>query len=161
MSNCLDKSKVYKFSVFSTLTVLFLLLVAPFLSAQDQAGAIIAYRKSVMKAIGGHTGALVSIVKGGLKEYQDNLLHHTRSIHEASRNVTRMFPQGTDSGKTRAKPEIWREWEAFGKAADELERESAKLVELAEAEKFREFAKAIGTLGRSCKGCHKKFRSRR
>ena len=161
MSNCLDKSMMYKFPVFSTLTVLFLLLVVPSLSAQDQAGAIIAYRKSVMKAIGGHTGALISIVKGGLKEYQDNLLHHTRSIHEASKNVTRMFPQGTDSGKTRAKPEIWNEWKEFEKSAAGMERESAKLVELAESGKFSEFAKSVSALGRTCKGCHKRFRSRR
>ena len=152
---------MYKFSVFSTLTVLFLLLAAPSLSAQDQVGAIIAYRKSGMKAIGGHTGALVSIVKGGLKEYQDNLLHHTRSIHEASRTVTAMFPQGTDSGKTRAKLEIWNEWNKFEKLAAGMERESAKLVELAESGKFSEFAKSVSALGRSCKGCHKRFRSRR
>ena len=152
---------MYKFSVFSTLTVLLLLLVAHSLSAQDQPGAIISYRISVMKAIGGHTGALFSIVKGGLKEYQDLLLHHTRSIHEASRNVTRMFPQGTDSGKTRAKPEIWNKWKEFEKSAARMESESAKLVELAESGRFSEFAKSVSTLGRTCKGCHKRFRSRR
>ena len=147
------------------LLIIFFLMFFSYLSsptaAQDQSESIIKYRKSVMKAVGGHMSALFSVVQGGLTEFHDLLVPNAHAIHESAKNLVRMFPKGTHSGRTRAKPEIWSEWEQFNKAALEMEQTSAKLVSLVEAGKFNEFDKNLRHLSQSCKGCHKIFRARR
>ena len=128
---------------------------------QGNADAIINYRKNVMKAVGGHTGALFSFVKGGLGDYKDQMLYHAKALHESARSVPAIFPEGTEKGKTRAKAEIWTEREAFIAVADEMAKAAENLVRIAEAGELREFSQALRPLGKSCKDCHDQFRKKR
>ena len=57
----------FKFRFIPALLVLFGISLTAFV--QGHSDAIISYPKNVMKAVGGHTGALFSIVKGGLGDY--------------------------------------------------------------------------------------------
>ena len=74
----------FKFRFIPVLLVLFCISLPAF--AQGNADAIISYRKNVMKAVGGHTGALFTIVKGGLGDYKDQMLYHAKALHESSGN---------------------------------------------------------------------------
>ena len=95
----------FKFRFIPALLVLFGITLPVF--AQGNADAIISYRKNVMKAVGGHTGALFTIVKGGLGDYKDQMLYHAKALHESARSIPAIYPEGTEKGKTRAKAEIW------------------------------------------------------
>ena len=67
----------FMFRFIPALLVLFFVSLPAF--AQGNADAIISYRKNVMKAVGGHTGALFTMVKGGLGDYKDQMLYHAQS----------------------------------------------------------------------------------
>ena len=69
----------FKFRFIPALLVLFGISLPAF--AQGNADAIISYRKNVMKAVGGHTGALFTIVKGGLGDYTNQMLYQIGRAH--------------------------------------------------------------------------------
>jgi len=69
-----------------------------------------------------------------------------------------LFPKGTDRGMlgakaTRAKPEIWKDWDTFKKKAGALKSVAMKVAagDLAAAKK----------IGKACGGCHKLFRGKK
>ena len=80
----------FKFRFIPALLVLFGISLPAF--AQGNADAIISYRKNVMKAVGGHTGALFTIVKGGLGEYKDQMLYHAKALHESAKSIPAIYP---------------------------------------------------------------------
>ncbi|MDX1422379.1 MAG: cytochrome c [Kiloniellales bacterium] len=130
--------------------------------AQDDPAALIAYRQSIMKAIGGHMGAIAMAAKGDVS-FTDEVAFHARAINEMSMHLTRLFPEGSgkEAGETRALPVIWEKWDEFTAAAENLGTESAKLVEVAESGDRAAIAAQTGELGNEgCGGCHKTFREK-
>ena len=150
-----------KFTIRNTVILFGLICITSTVHAQGNSDAVISYRKNVMKAVGGHTGALFTIVKGNMTEYQDQMLYHARALHEAARSIPGLFSEGTGEGKTRAKAEIWSEREAFETVAGDMTKAAEKLVNIAETGNLSEFSQALRPLGKSCKNCHKQFRKRR
>ena len=69
-----------------------------------------------------------------------------------------LFPKGTDRGMlgataTRAKPEIWKDWNTFKAKAGALKAAAKKVADGNLA--------AAGGIGKSCGGCHKLFRGKK
>lgn len=128
--------------------------------AVDEPENVIKYRQAVMKAIGGHMGAIAGVVKGEVS-YVDNVAMHAEGMNALSKAITDVFPKGTDNGslKTRALPKIWEDWSGFEKAAQALDTASAKLVEVAAAGDRQQIAAAFGEVGKACGGCHKPYRA--
>ena len=79
----------------------------------------------------------------------------------AAKSIPAIYPEGTGTGKTRAKAEIWTEREAFIAVADEMAKAAENLIRIAESGELREFSQALRPLGKSCKDCHDQFRKRR
>ena len=129
--------------------------------AADEPENVIKYRQAVMKAIGGHIGAIAGVVKGEVS-YTGDVAAHARGIQEMSQLVSKLFPKGTDSGmhkNTRALPAIWQDWDKFGAAVKAFQDASANLVKIAEAGDPAAFGGGLQGLGKSCGGCHKPFRA--
>ncbi len=129
--------------------------------AADEPENVIKYRQAVMKAIGGHIGAIAGVVKGEVS-YTGDVAAHARGIQEMSQLVSKLFPKGTDNGmhkNTRALPEIWQDWDKFGAAVKAFQDASADLVKIAEAGDPAAFGGGLKGLGTSCGGCHKPFRA--
>ena len=127
-------------------------------SLADSKG-IIKYRQNVMKATGGHMGAIVDILKNRLP-LADHIVDHARSIQQNSKMTLAMFPKGTGLGNTKAKPAIWENWSKFESAVQDFERESAKLAKVAESGDIEALAKQVRATGKTCGGCHRNFRQR-
>ena len=127
-------------------------------SLADSKG-IIKYRQNVMKATGGHMGAIVDILKNRLP-LADHIVDHARSIQQNSKMTLAMFPKGTGLGNTKAKPAIWENWSKFESAVQDFERESAKLAKVAESGDMEALAKQVRATGKTCGGCHRNFRKR-
>ncbi|MDJ0944171.1 MAG: cytochrome c [Kiloniellales bacterium] len=127
--------------------------------AVDEPENVIKYRQAVMKAIGGHMASIASVVKGQVS-YTDHVAGHANSINAMSKNVTAVFPKGTDNGshKTAALPKIWEDWAGFEKAAQALDAASANLASVAASGDKQKLAAAFGDLGKACGGCHKPYR---
>ena len=128
-------------------------------SATDEPENVIKYRQSVMSAIGGHTGSIAAVVKGEVS-FTGHVAAHADSIAALSGAVLEMFPQGSDSGaETRAKPDIWQDWDGFTEAAEAFEAAAGNLAQVAAGGDQAAIAAAFGDLGKSCGGCHRPFRT--
>ena len=68
-------------------------------AAEDDEGAI-KYRQSVMKSVGGHTGAIYQIVKNS-NPNKSHLEAHARSLSELMGMISAAFQRQTSGGKTR------------------------------------------------------------
>ncbi len=143
------------------LTLGWLAASAPQALAVDEPENVIKYRQSVMKAIGGHTGAIAGVVKGEVS-YSGDVAAHARGIREMSGLISKLFPKGTDNAmhqETRALPAIWQDWAKFEAAVKAFQSASADLVRIAEAGDPAAFGAGLEGLGKSCGGCHKPFRA--
>ena len=120
---------------------------------------IIKYRQNVMKSTAGHMGAIVDILKNRLP-LEAHIVDHARSMLQISRMILSMFPEGSGKGRTKSKQAIWENWSEFESAANNFERESAKLYEVAESGDMEALAKQVRATGKTCSGCHRNFRKR-
>lgn len=77
-------------------------------------------------------------------------------------NATRipsLFPQGSQSDKSAAKPEIWQKWGDFEMAAMNLRTEAEKLRDVAKTKDGDATQAVIKDFGRkTCGSCHTPFR---
>ena len=128
------------------------------LSFADSHG-IIKYRQNVMKSTAGHMGAIVGILKNNLP-LESHIVYHARSMLQISRMTLSMFPEGSGKGGTKSKKAIWKKWSEFESAANDFERESSKLTELAKSGDMEALAKQVKSTGKTCSGCHRNFRKR-
>ena len=135
------------------------LLAAAAIAHAEEPENYIKYRQAMMKAIGGHNAAASQIIRGKVAPEGD-LLMHALALAELNRNLTRLFPEGSDFGETRAKEEIWAQWAKFEQAAEAAKKASADFSAAAAGKDPAQIANAFKALGESCKGCHKDFRAK-
>lgn len=135
--------------------------------AADEPANVIKYRQAIMKANGGHMGALAAVAKGEVS-FTDDAAAHAEAIHGLSQNLARLFPPDTGKGDTEvesaALPAIWEKPDEFQQTIEALQQESQKLVEVAASGNPDQVALAqqIVQLGRQgCGGCHDQFREKK
>lgn len=116
---------------------------------------IIAFRNYLMENVGDHTKELKKKIEAGkVAEAKVNAqaiaLHATR--------IPELFPPGSTSKTSRAKEEIWQQWDDFRQSAAALQTAADELaVTAAEGAGDKaggQLKKVFGT----CKGCHDSFR---
>lgn len=140
------------------ITTLLLLLASS--AAAEQPENYIKYRQAMMKAIGGHMSAISQLVRGKVANNGD-LAMHASALAALNKDLTRLFPEGSDFGETQAKAVIWDEWEKFDKAAGEAAKATAALADAASGgADAAQIAAAHKAVGQSCKGCHEDFREK-
>jgi len=144
--------------ILTAVSILLSIIFYGSLSFADSHG-IIKYRQNVMKSTAGHMGAIVDILKNGLP-LEAHVADHARSMLQNSRMTLSMFPKGSGKGRTKSKQSIWKNWSEFESAANNFERESAKLYEVAESGDMEVLAKQVRATGKTCSGCHRNFRKR-
>jgi cytochrome c556 len=122
-----------------------------------EAEDLIKYRKSVMKAIGGHTAAIFAIA-GGKVDNQAHLAAHVSGLAASAMMVKDVFPADSAAGETEAKPEIWQQTDDFAAAVKQFEDAAGNLAGVVEAGNMDAMGDALKALGGSCKNCHDNFR---
>lgn len=138
-----------------------LLLSLGVLPATAQEEGIIKHRKAVMKAVGGHMGAMSAILKGQVPFKKDAAVH-ARAMADLAKIAERVFPEGSDFGATRAKEEIWKKPKDFKKLIDAFKAESAKLAVISKTGDMKAFGAQFKVLGKNaCGACHKQFREKK
>jgi cytochrome c556 len=140
--------------------ILVLPLALLFLAA-DSPQATVKYRQASMKSMGAHMSAMSLVVKRQIASRAD-LAAHAEAIHGVSRGIAEMFPAGSspDKVKSDAKPAIWQQLPELKRDAERLERESAKLAELAKKNDAKAFDDQFKVVAESCDVCHDSFRVR-
>lgn len=129
-------------------------------SAADDSANVIKYRQNVMRSIGGHMGAISGVVKGEVS-YTGHLAGHADALAAMSQLVLDLFPEGSLTGaETRAKPEIWQDWDTFRGKVDDLQAATANLAAVVNGGgDLAAVEAAFGDVGKACGGCHRPFRT--
>lgn len=114
------------------------------------------YRQNNMHIIGGHMGSIVAIIKGEVPN-KDELKAHADGLAAMAPLVKAAFKTEAMTDKSEALPKIWKDWDSFAKAADDLEAASVKLASAVATGNPAGIGASLGGVGDSCKGCHDKF----
>ena len=68
------------------------------------------------------------------------------------------FTPGSESGNTKAKPEIWLDMDDFKAKMEKMQQEVAALEKVARTGNFDASKEQLGEAGQSCKACHDNYR---
>lgn len=123
---------------------------------------VIEGRQSALRDI----GAAFKGVGDELKRSQPALAsirQYARQIEELSKQQKFWFPPGTGPEsdiETAAKPEIWKQPEAFKARQAAFDEHAAKLVQVAAGNDVKAIRAQWQALGQACKACHDKFREK-
>jgi cytochrome c556 len=125
--------------------------------AADETNGVIVHRQGIYKTTSGHMHGLKSIVilKNGPKE---NLSYHAEGILAAYKHLGNAFPTGSETGITKAKPNIWTERAKFDAAGKKSFEAATAMVEAAKSGKADQAEAAFKALGGTCKACHDDFK---
>lgn len=141
----------------SILSLLSLIYLLPQAAADTDVKGTIQYRQNYMNAIGGHTGALRRL-KDGRFSAEGHLQMHTDALARLTRDIALLFPEGTGTGKTDAKPEIWENWSDFEARAGESQQAAQALLDAVQSGDAGAIDTRFGELTQTCKACHRPFR---
>lgn len=152
---------MHRWSLYALLGAAFLVGLAgnAAIADQDDENAI-KYRQSVMKGVGGHTGAIHQIVKNN-NPNKNHLQAHARALHDLMGMVAAAFQQKTNGGKTRAKPEIWSDASGFESVTRDAEAAAGAFSAAAGSGNAANIAEKLDVLLDTCKGCHREYRQKK
>lgn len=117
---------------------------------------VIQKRQDAMKA----NSAAAKAIKGAVetKDYA-TVEAKAKDIMGTADKIVSLFPKGSTTGKTKAKPEIWEKSDDFSKAAKNLSKAASELASAAKAGNADDVDVKVKALGEACNSCHKQFRA--
>ncbi|MBI4523347.1 MAG: cytochrome c [Deltaproteobacteria bacterium] len=131
--------------------------VSIFVSTQVFAQAdVIEKRQKLMK---GQSAAAKAIKKAGEAKDYTTIEMKAKDLMGSSEKITDHFPKGSTAGKTKAKAEIWDQWDDFGKKAKNLRKAASELADAAKSGDEGAVKVKVKAVSESCSGCHKAFRA--
>ena len=118
----------------------------------------IKYRQSAMALQGNHLGRVLAMANGRVPFDAKVAADNIEIIATLNRLQFAGFVDGSATGNTRAKPEIWTEKDKWNAAAAKSQEEVAKLAAAGKSGNLDQIKAAAGGVGQSCKACHDNFR---
>jgi cytochrome c556 len=111
-------------------------------------GDPVADRQRLMKNVGANWADIQAKVKAGAPE---TVAVNAEALSLHAQRIPGLFPSGSLTDKSKAKPEIWQKWPEFEAAAKNLENRAAK--------DGAAVTTNVATFGReACGTCHTPFR---
>ena len=144
--------------VGASLVIGILAAVAAAGSAQTKVGSgdIVADRQRLMKLNGASWADVQAKAKAGQIEA---IAVNAETMALNSMHIPSMFPEGSLTEKSKAKPEVWQKWAEFEKAAQNMQTEAEKLRDAAKAKNADLTQAIVKDFGRNaCGSCHTPFR---
>ena len=119
-------------------------------------GDIVADRQRIMKLQGATWSDIQAKAKAGNIEA---IAASAETLAITSEMIPSLFPKGSLTDKSKAKPEIWEKWSEFEAAAKNLEAEAEKLRDAAKSKNEQLTQDIVKDFGRkACGTCHTPFR---
>ncbi len=116
------------------------------------------YRKASLTVMGAHFSRVGAMASGRVPFDAKVAAENADLVATLAKLPWAAFPEGTDKGDTRAKPEIWKDAAKFKEDADKFQAEALKLQAAAKTGNLDAIKTAFGATGASCKACHDTFR---
>jgi cytochrome c556 len=118
------------------------------------------YRQSALTVMGTHFGRIGAMVNGRAP-FDAKAAQDSASIVVVMSSLPwPAFTPNTESLKTRALPEIWKEGAKFKDASEKMQAEVIKLEAAAKTGNLDTIKAAFGAAGGSCKNCHDSFQAK-
>lgn len=128
--------------------------------AQAKPEEAIKYRKGVYEVMGWNFRPMAAMVKGDRPYDAAAFARHAEIVAYMSKLPLEGFVPGSESGDTKAKPEIWLDMDDFKAKLEKMQGEAAKLAEVAKGGDFAVIKAQFGETGKACKACHDKYRNK-
>ena len=138
-----------------------LCLCAPFAaSAQlNSSDAAIRHRKAAFTLMNTYFVRMYQVTEGERPYKPEEMIESARLVEMISKLPWTGFAPGSDSGNTKAKPDIWLEEERFKQLAERMQGEVSRLHAATQTRDLRIIKAAFGRARESCQACHKVFRA--
>ena len=119
------------------------------------------YRQSWFAMVATNFGPMVALVKGEIPWEENQMAGYADQLAALTTlDVLRGFPDGSDKGTTRAKPELWENQPDFEAKMNDLKEAVSALQEVASQGTDRKAITAqVGATGKACKACHDEYKS--
>lgn len=125
-------------------------------SMRTGSGDVVADRQRVMKLQGASFADIQAKAKAGNYEA---IAVNAETLAVLAPQIPALFPEGSLTDKSKAKPEVWQKWPEFQAAAKNLETQAAKLRDAARAKNDQATQDILKDFGRNaCGTCHTPFR---
>jgi cytochrome c556 len=119
-------------------------------------GDVVADRQRLMKLNGANARDINDKLKAGQIEA---IAVNAETIAINAQHITALFPQGSMTDKSNAKPEIWQKWSEFEADAKNLQTKAGELRDAARAKDQAKVEALMKDFGRqTCGACHTAFR---
>jgi cytochrome c556 len=119
-------------------------------------GDVVADRQRLMKLQGASWADIQAKAKAGNIEA---IAVNAETLALTAQQIPALFPEGSLTDKSKAKPEVWQKWPEFQNAAKNLAVESEKLRDAAKAKNEQLTQQIVKDFGRNaCGTCHTPFR---
>jgi cytochrome c556 len=128
--------------------------------AQTKPEDSIKYRRAAMLLVGANFGPLAAMAQGKRPYDKEAAIKHANIVAIVGKLPLEGFVPGTDTGETKAKPEIWQDMDDFKAKMDKMNQETAKLAQVAQSGDFDALKAQVGETGKACKACHDKYRNK-
>ena len=116
----------------------------------------VAERQRLMKNVGANWADIQNKVKAG---NTDAVAVNAEALALHAQRIPGLFPEGSLTEKSKAKPDIWQKWPEFQAAAKNLENRAGTLRDQAVAKDAAAVTTTVGAFGRdACGTCHTPFR---
>ncbi len=119
-------------------------------------GQVVAERQRLMKL---HAGLWKDIQEKAKAGNIEMIAPSAEALALNARHIPSLFPEGSLTENSKAKPEIWQRWPEFQQAARTLEAEAVRLRDAAAARNAEATQALVKDFGRkACGSCHAPFR---
>ena len=128
--------------------------------AQAKPDVLVKQRQAAMTLQGKYLGPIGGMLKGARPYDADIVALNATFLENLARMPWDGFDASTQGEKSKAKPEIYKEWAKFRAAADTLEAETAKLGAVARAKNEAGVRAAFGGVAKACGSCHDAYQAK-
>jgi cytochrome c556 len=128
--------------------------------AQAKPDVMVVQRQAAMKLQGKYLGPIGAMLKGAVPYNADIVARNATFLENLARMPWDGFDPSTQGEKSKAKPEIYKEWDKFKAAADTLEAETSKLGAAARAKDEAGVRATFGGVAKACGACHDAYREK-
>lgn len=119
-------------------------------------GDIVADRQRLMKLNGGSWADAQAKFKAGNIE---GIAVNAETMALNAEHIPMLFPEGSLTDKSKAKPEVWQKWDDFVKASKNMEDWAVKLRDTARTKNAQATEAVMKEYGaKACGTCHTPFR---
>ncbi|MBD0415939.1 c-type cytochrome [Oryzicola mucosus] len=121
----------------------------------------IADRQALMKSFGPIMGSLAPVAKGEKPFDAAEVLAALTKLNEQAQkfDVPTLFPEGSNTGDTKASPKIWEDLADFQAKDDKFKADVAAAVSAPPAD-LATFQTQFAAIGGNCGACHQAYRLR-